>query len=230
MRWYDGTQWTPHAAAAGPVGPVERYDAQKGATTAQWAGWAFVARGILVGLQALIVPVVFASFFDDVRTAVENPDSTTTIGTSSGLGFSLVAQIGGLLVWACLAAIMVWTFRTTKNANLLGLRTRFSPGWAVAGWIIPLASLVMPYLAVRDVFPEGHSGQRAAGFWWATEIAGSVIAVAAFVVAMFAGGGPGVAVGAVAAACSVAAGVQGLRLTRAAVQVQAELAHAIGAA
>lgn len=227
LRWFDGARWTEHAGP-GAV-PLERYDAEKGRSTTQWAGAAFVARGILVGLQLVVIPLVFARFFDDVRAAVDNPDSTSSFGASYGLAFSLVAQIGGLVVWACLAAIMVWTYRATKNANLLGIETRFSPALAVCGWFIPLASLVMPYLAVRDLFPPGHSGRRAAGWWWAAEIAGGTLGIVAFGVAFF-GSGPGLAVGMLAGGCAAAAGVLGYRLTRSVVAVHTEIARSIGAA
>ncbi|MGN6692680.1 MAG: DUF4328 domain-containing protein [Aquihabitans sp.] len=230
MRWFDGTQWTEHAGPAGAAAEPDRYDPEKGRNTAKWAGWAFLARSVLVSLQLIALPIVFSKFFDDIRTAIENPDTTSssTFGGTSNLAFTLIAQGGGLLVWATLAAIMVWTFRATKNANLLGIRTQFSPGLACGGWIIPLASLVMPYLAVRDVFPEGHSGRRAAGIWWAIEISASVAGIAGFVAAFF-GGGFGAWVGALGAVLAVTAGVLGFRLTRAVVEVHEQLAGAIGA-
>jgi len=231
LRWFDGVRWTEHAGPGGAAfGPVDHYDAQKGRSTSQWAGWAFLGRGIIQGLQLLIVPLVFAHFFDDVSSAMENPDSANSFGSSYGLGFTLVGQLGGLVIWAAVAALCVWTYRATKNANLLGLRTQFSPGLAVGGWLIPLANLVMPYLAVRDLFPEGHSGRRDAGIWWGTEIAASILGIAAFAVVLIAGGGAGLAVGIVAAACAVTAGVLGFRLTRSVLRVHAELARATGIA
>ena len=38
---------------------------------------------------------------------------------------------------AALVFLCIWTFRATRNARALGLRTAFSPGLSVAGWIIP---------------------------------------------------------------------------------------------
>lgn len=50
---------------------------------------------------------------------------------------------------------LLWLFRTYKNLEPLGSEyTKFSPGWSVGWWFIPLANLVMPFKAVRGVWAE----------------------------------------------------------------------------
>ena len=233
VRWFDGASWTAHAAAAAPglgFSGSDRYDAAKGASTARWAGYAFLARSAATSVQLIALPLIFGRFWDEVSTTLDDPEQADRFSSFQMPLFAGVAQLAGLLVWLCLAGICVWTFRATRNAQLLGLRTTFSPGLAVGGWLIPLANLVMPYLAVRDLFPEGHRGRRDAGIWWGVEITGVVLGIAAFAVALAVGSGAGLAVGLVAAACAVTAGVLGLRLARSVVEVHQEIARANGLA
>src|SRR3954463_6723369 len=58
-----------------------------------------------------------------------------------GWGFVL-----SLVSLAVSVLLIVWTWRSMHNARALG-RTgaRLSPGWAIAGWLIPVAALVLPY-------------------------------------------------------------------------------------
>ncbi len=77
-------------------------------------------------------------------------------------------------------AFMVWMWRAAKNNEALGRsRARFGPGWAIGGWLIPVANLVIPVLIMQDLWrgadpsiPRGDSrwkiGDRSllVGFWW----------------------------------------------------------------
>lgn len=227
VRWFDGVSWTPQVAPVGAP-PVDVYDGEKGAKTATWAGWAFLGRSVFTGVQYIAMPIVFGRFWDEVETATTTQNAAPFSGFEFG-GFITLTQLGGLAVWVALAFLCVWSFRSTRNARALGLTTRFEPAWAVAGWLIPVANLAMPFMTVRDVFPEGHPGRRAAGFWWATEIAGIVVGTVAMFIG-FVGTGIGAGVGAVAAAVVLAAGIQGWRLTRSVIEVHAGLARAAGLA
>lgn len=222
VRWFDGLQWTPHA---GPAGPSDHYDAQKGRDTARWAGWAFLARGVALAVQVAAFPFAISRLF----AAMEDP-GPTPFGIDGFLAFASVAQLAGLVGMACLVGVCIWTFRATRNARALGLATSFEPGLAVAGWVIPLAQYVMPYLAVRDLFPEGHPGRRAVAWWWGSEIGAVVVGMAAVATAMAAGSGPGVVVGCAAACLALRAGFAGFQLTRRVLDVHEQLAEAIGAA
>lgn len=234
VRWFDGANWTQHAAPAAPAPSGfswgDRYDAEKGANTARWAGYAFLARSVATSIQLIATPIVFGRFFDEFRDALDDPENADQFQTFDMPWFSGVAQIAGLFVWLCLAGICVWTFRATKNAQLLGMKTTFSPALAVGGWLIPFANFVMPYIAVRDLFPEGHRGRRDAGIWWGIEIAGVVMGVVALVVGLFGGSGAGVVLGVVAAALAITAGVLGWRLVHAVVAAHADIARATGQA
>ena len=50
-------------------------------------------------------------------------------------------------------AWLIWQHRAQRNLRALGATDlRFSPGWAVGWWLIPLANVVMPYLTMRELW------------------------------------------------------------------------------
>ncbi len=86
----------------------------------------------------------------------------TTVADWSWILGSLVAA----------AAFVTWLYRARRNAGRLGGALAWAPGWAVGGWFIPVASLVIPYLVVQDVRrASGPTAQLApVGWWWASAL------------------------------------------------------------
>jgi hypothetical protein len=84
----------------------------------------------------------------------------TTVADRSWVLGSLVAA----------AAFITWLYQARRNAGRLGGAMTWAPGWAVGGWFIPVARLVIPYLVVRDVRrASGPTPQLApVGWWWAS--------------------------------------------------------------
>ncbi len=80
---------------------------------------------------------------------------------------------------------ITWMWRAAKNNEALGReRARFGPGWAIGGWLIPIANFVIPVLMMQDLWrgsnstiPRGDTrwkiGDRSAliGWWWGLAIA-----------------------------------------------------------
>ena len=63
------------------------------------------------------------------------------------------AGILGFVAFAIFVLIIIWTFRTAKNNEALGRPyPRLKPGWAIAGWLIPFADLVIPLLILQDLW------------------------------------------------------------------------------
>jgi hypothetical protein len=100
-------------------------------------------------------------------------------------------SIDGLVVLIVLVAgiiWLVWQHRAHSNLRALGAaQLKYTPGWAVAWWLIPIANIVMPYLIVRELYkasnPDAGSVDWAArggagivGLWWA----GRLVAQALF--------------------------------------------------
>jgi hypothetical protein len=76
---------------------------------------------------------------------------------------------------------IIWLFRAAKNNEALGrVGARFTPGWSIGSWFIPLANFVIPVLIVQDLWrgssaesrrgdPLWRTGRGSAlvGWWWA---------------------------------------------------------------
>jgi hypothetical protein len=91
-------------------------------------------------------------------------------------------------------AWLLWQFRVHSNLRPLGASDlKYSPGWAVAWWFIPIANIVLPYLTMRELWkasdPDAGSSEWRArpttwvlGLWWAARLATNVLLQIAFVV------------------------------------------------
>lgn len=80
--------------------------------------------------------------------------------------------------------VIIWTYRAAKNNEALGrYYPRLKPGWAIAGWLIPLVNLVIPVLMLQDLWrgsesstPRGdpswrsNRGSPLIGWYWAVFI------------------------------------------------------------
>ena len=113
----------------------------------------------------------FLGFLERVRSA----------DNAVGAAYSCFVLVG----LAIAVLLIIWMWRVAKNAELTGCtQPRFSPGWTIGGWFIPLANLVIPVLIVQDLWrasepgaPQGdptwrrRSGSALVGWWWATHVA-----------------------------------------------------------
>jgi hypothetical protein len=88
-----------------------------------------------------------------------------------------VAAALGLLDVAVLVLLIVYLYRAVKNTETWETaRARWTPGWAIGGWFIPVANFVIPFLVVREVWRR--STQRGAGVlwgWWLAFVAGRLL-------------------------------------------------------
>lgn len=84
--------------------------------------------------------------------------------------------------------ILMWIYRANKNLRALGATNmRFSPGWSVGWYFVPLLSLWKPYQAMKEIFLKSKelssntTGNKSLLLpaWWAlwiiTEIIGQII-------------------------------------------------------
>lgn len=95
-------------------------------------------------------------------------------------GWYTVLLVGAAIAWC------VWQHRAHANLRAFGRADlRFTPGWAVGWWFVPVAWLWKPYQAARELWkasdPAGDSlGWRSLrtspllGWWWACWLASGV--------------------------------------------------------
>ncbi len=110
----------------------------------------------------------------------------------AGAAVAWQALIGGLRALAILGsgvAFLLWFHGAHRNLKALGEQeTKFTSGWAVGGFFVPLVNLVLPVLVMREVWqgsdprsvrassdsqdrPSAPGTPAFLGWWWAAFLA-----------------------------------------------------------
>lgn len=174
LRWWDGSAWTSHVRPPlgtpgfggqgfGGPGPDIAEEVQTGAR-AKFA----VKVGVLAyAVSSAANVVVFNDFADEIRriSASGDPDAVPQLGQQGG-ALALLGNLSSLVTIAVGIYVLVWFHRAATNAGRLGIRQRRSPGWAVAGFLVPIVNFWFPYQSACDFFPEGSPDRRTVGRWW----------------------------------------------------------------
>jgi hypothetical protein len=82
-----------------------------------------------------------------------------------------MAAIAGLLFIVAVILFIIWSNHAYKTARSLGpTQTKWSPGWAVGGWFIPFANLIIPKQVLGEVerIADPRSGPAPIGDRWKT--------------------------------------------------------------
>ncbi|MHC4755351.1 MAG: DUF4328 domain-containing protein [Planctomycetota bacterium] len=95
--------------------------------------------------------------------AYENDTRHTIIG---------ICQFGVAIITGI--SFLVWVHRANYNVRKLGAQNmKFTPGWAVGWFFVPIASLWKPYLVMKEIWensrePNDHdrSGITLLNIWW----------------------------------------------------------------
>lgn len=102
------------------------------------AGLASLATAAALLLRARAIDRVAA----ETTTLLAVLDADQFVRTAFGANALLTIGTGIVFVF--------WQYRFTANAELLADRPlSLGPGWAVGGWFIPVANLVLPFLQLR---------------------------------------------------------------------------------
>ena len=96
------------------------------------------------------------------------------MATRAAIGWFIIFSLGTVVVFIC----WFWAARNnaeayTPNRGALGV------GWAVGGWFVPVATLVLPCIVARDIYRGTMAGRRGkpagggeiTGWWWALYVA-----------------------------------------------------------
>lgn len=179
--------WTPPGPYAAPyaqVGPLQWYSLRGLATGLTVVLWTTVAALLLAALAALRERSEYTGAFDSFSAYESFEDAETLAG-----GLLFVALLGMLAVAVLL---IIWMWRAAKDLDALG---RFGPslgsGWAIGGWFVPLASLVLPCIVAVDLWkgsdatvPGGNADWKRAptsplvGLWWAAWVGANLLGTA----------------------------------------------------
>ena len=146
--------------------------------------------GLRTALTGLFVVVVGANSAEAIaymhRIQVIDSFRAGTATVSDGRHADDLVHAAGLLglgmVLVIAVVFIVWQWRTAKNAVFLGRPDeRYSPGWSIGAWFIPLANLFIPVQIMQGLWrgsdpgplpDDWRRGRRSAlvGWWWASMI------------------------------------------------------------
>jgi hypothetical protein len=161
-----------------------RWRSLKGLTTALTVFLVLAAVGAVFGI------VAYAMRISALSDIIDHGLSFSRINTTDDAD-DLVGAAAGILLFVSfviLVLIIIWSFRASKNNEALGrMYPRLKPGWAIAGWLIPLANLVLPLLVLQDLWRgsetssargdpawRANKGSALVGWYWAFFVVSSV--------------------------------------------------------
>ncbi|MFC1403707.1 MULTISPECIES: DUF4328 domain-containing protein [Streptacidiphilus] len=110
--------------------------------------------------------------------AADGSGSHLDAATATDGGAALLLVLELLLVLGTAVTFIIWFFRSARlSAVLAPGQQRLSPGWAIGGWFVPLAYLVLPRLVAGDIWraaeplaeqPVRRPRTLLVTFWWLT--------------------------------------------------------------
>ncbi|MBX7527323.1 DUF4328 domain-containing protein [Qipengyuania vesicularis] len=116
-------------------------------------------------------------FFAEGRF-LSGSDELTWSDPSAIAFLALVAAALGFFI-----AAMIWVWRAHANIIEAGVRAKYTPGKALAAYLLPVANLIFPFEAMRELHnrshgePEdfAHSSVEDVTAWWTAVIVGLLI-------------------------------------------------------
>jgi thiol-disulfide isomerase/thioredoxin len=137
-----------------------------------FAGWISLAT-MGVGL------LVTLSLWSTANTAAPNAGKLMALAATVQVK-GVVSILVGLATLTYQITFFVWLYQAVgRLRERPGISMRFTPGWAVGWFFVPVASLYKPFQAMHDVWRGSH-GKTAAGptlvnWWWGIVIAWGVL-------------------------------------------------------
>jgi hypothetical protein len=153
-----------------PTGGVPPPDVRQATGTFRSAhGRAVWTVGLLAaGGVATLIGLPFRFHHLSVLHAYQRGAATAAQANDAGSAASVIGAIGGLITVATIVLWLLWQYRAHSNLRALGASNlRYSPGWVVGWWFVPVAWWAVPYLAMRELWKA--SNPEAGAVDWKSE-------------------------------------------------------------
>ncbi len=123
--------------------------------------------GILVEITSLAFPLL-----TEEQEVGDNP-----VGTALVLILFLVAIPDVVIYISTVVFFLMWLYRASNNLRAFNQWTRleYTASWAIGGFFIPFANLIVPYRAIREVWQKSATPDESLGnpsppawftIWW----------------------------------------------------------------
>ena len=180
-RYWDGSSWTDHVAPWAPevvaASPEERLAEER--RWARYAKWAFVALVPFQIAAQVLGALQFDHVYDGTFLTEQAPRRPSLL---EPLSIGLPQVLCSFAVLAFTLVLAYWTMQAARAAQAQGVTIRRSPGWAMAGWFIPILNLWWPPQSIRSFAKDRQQLRHVVG-WWICFIVATVSAIVATFVA-----------------------------------------------
>jgi hypothetical protein len=142
------------------------------------AGIAVIGVIAFANRVAVVNDMLDARTFSDLAGLGQRADDADTF-------VGVVALLTVVVSLTIFVLLIIWMWRVAKNAEVLGRTgSRLGAGWAIGGWFVPFANLVIPLLVMLNLWrgsdPESPPGDPLwrtrhasplVGWWWGLYLA-----------------------------------------------------------
>lgn len=158
---------------------------------------ATIALGALIAISAVgiistFIEVVFLRNIADGAYANVSDAEFYALADANDSRQAIVWLLYFAIFLVAVFTFLMWQYRVRKNADYIGTTDlRFSPGWVVGWWFIPIMSLFRPYQVMKELWQSNyHNGYEQGesqnlevswliGWWWGLFLLGGFIGNAA---------------------------------------------------
>ena len=142
---------------------------------------------LVTDLAAIVHAVVFLGLLEQLNQGVDVSEETFLASDTIYGGIGILQLLAYL---ATVVTFLMWFHRAHRNLPALGARSlKYTPGWAVGYFFIPIANLFIPCRVAYEIwngshpetigrtFTEGENapGASLVGLWWGAFIVGNVL-------------------------------------------------------
>lgn len=146
------------------------------------ANWAFVGLGLYVAAAAFNI----LATLNEIELLRQIDEGEYVSLTDAETSDTLVATAGLLVIASIVGATIAfcsWIHRSNRNLRTLTQEpVRFSPGWSVGWFFVPVMNLFRPFQVMNEIYRLSHAERRGSpllGIWWGLWLVGGYVGWAA---------------------------------------------------
>ena len=147
------------------------------------AKWVYVAFALYVVAALLNISATFQEIELLQRIDVDWRDVSPAEADASDARVLTTGLLSFTALVAAVTTFCFWIHRANRNLPVLTHHfIRFSPGWSIGWFFIPIMNLFRPYQVMDEIYRQSHprqAGSPLIGVWWGLWLAGGFAGQAA---------------------------------------------------